>query len=238
MEFLTERREMLDHLLRCYQRGFTDTTGGIATVRVGPDLFLNTATGISWRKFEDRPEDVVLVTGQLEKVDGQRMIPASSQLAIALLKAFPHAGAVIHNHSNCTGAFAACGISPRPITPFAQRVGEVPILHDEPEDTWLANGGDEGVIPLIGPEKQVLNGTPRLIQDRHCFTSTVIRALRPRAAELDRHGLAFLVGFDYGLFAIGRQIGEAYDTIERVENNTRLLLNATALGGKPLPAPL
>jgi len=229
MEYTEIKKKIIELSKLPYQQGFTDTTGLIITVQVGENRFLNTASGISFRRFTDTEEDLVLLDGNLNKIEGYRPVPASTQISLACLKAFPKANTVIHVHSSTSGAFAALGISPTPVTPAAKRIGEIPVIFDESIEEYEQNGGDIGLIPLKDNDRTLFAGTPELVQRRHRFSSTVVRRLKKYEVELESHGIGFLVDFDYGLFVVGRHIDEPLDTIERIENNAKLLLNMKVL---------
>ncbi|MGN7471990.1 class II aldolase/adducin family protein [Brevibacillus sp. SAFN-007a] len=231
MDYTDVRKAIVQLSKLPYQRGFTDTTGLIITVRVGENRFLNTGSGISFRRFIDSEDDLVLFDGEFNKISGHRPVPASTQISVAILKAFPNANAVMHVHSHTTGAFAALGISPKPITPAAIRLGPVPIIYDESEEEFIKNGGDLKLIPLKTENKSMFAGNAELIERRHRFSSTVVRTMKQYEKGLEQHSLGFLVDFDYGLFTIGRHLDETFDAVERIENNAKLLLNMKILGG-------
>ncbi|EJV74128.1 class II aldolase/adducin family protein [Bacillus cereus] len=208
-----------------YKKDFTDTTGLIITTRIGEDRYLNTASGISFRRFTDTEKDLVILDGDLNRIEGDHPVPASSQISIAILKAFPETNTVLHVHSHVTAAFASLGLSPKPVTPAAKRIGHVPVIFDESLEDFHQNGGDLGLIPLKNKPMEILGGTKELIETRHRFSSTVVRELQDGNYEFSKQGVGFLVDFDYGLFTVGRHLDEPFDTIERIINNAKMLLS-------------
>lgn len=70
-----------------------------------------------------------------------------------------------------------------------------------------------GTIPVAGCGK---SGTVELAE-------AVLEVLRPRAEQLQNHGLACLLP-GHGVAVVGRSLDDAYDTLERLERNAVVLL--------------
>ena len=51
----------------------------------------------------------------------------------------------------------------------------------------------------------------------------IIEALTPQAAELEKHALA-VFGPQHGIFVVGRDLDDAFDTLDRLETNAQALL--------------
>lgn len=73
-----------------------------------------------------------------------------------------------------------------------------------------------GTIPVAPCGK---SGSPELAQG-------VLEVLRPRASQLEHHGLACILP-GHGMAVVGRNLDDAFDTLERLERNAIVLL----LGG-------
>jgi len=70
-----------------------------------------------------------------------------------------------------------------------------------------------GTIPCIPPSQA----------HSQALADAVVEALRPRQAELAEHGLAVLLPY-HGIIVAGRDLDDAYDTLERMEVNARCAL--------------
>jgi len=57
----------------------------------------------------------------------------------------------------------------------------------------------------------------------------VIEGLAPRAAELEKHAIATMVP-QHGIIVVGRDLDDAFDTLERLETNAQALLWGKLLG--------
>jgi L-fuculose-phosphate aldolase len=150
------KKDICDIGHRIWIKGFCAGNEGNHSVRIGPDRFLCTPTGISKGFLE--PEDVITVDGEGKQVEhnarGRR--PTSEiKVHLAIYKVRPDIQAVIHSHPPHATAFAIAGVPlPEGVHPEAEVfLGKVrtaqyatPSTHDLPNS----------LLPLIGPETNTL----------------------------------------------------------------------------------
>jgi len=114
-EFIAERQEVLNAVRRIVDAGLVAVSSGNVSRRIrrdGADLFAVTASRVPYHRFGI--DDVLVVDEQIDPVFGDG-IPSSESLAhLAVYRARPDVGAVIHTHSVYASAFAVAG---RPIPP-------------------------------------------------------------------------------------------------------------------------
>lgn len=77
-----------------------------------------------------------------------------------------------------------------------------------------------GVIGLTRPAKAHSAELARL----------VVEALEPQKSALQKHGIATLVP-QHGIVVVGRNLDDAFDTLERIETNAQAYLLGKLLGG-------
>jgi len=157
--FGAERREVLGAVQRIVAMGLVAGASGNVSRRIARpdgDLFAVTASSVPYHRFT--LDDVVVVDGAVDAVFGEA-IPSTESLAhMAVYRARPDAGAVIHTHSPYASAFAAAG---RP----------VPVILDEQ-------------VILLGGAVQVAEYAPASSEE---LASRAVEALGERAAVLLRH---------------------------------------------------
>lgn len=106
-EFLEERQQVLDAVHRIVAAGLVAGASGNVSRRIvtpAGDLFAVTASRVPYYRFAI--DDVIVVDAEIEPVVGDG-IPSSESLAhMAVYRARPDVGAVIHTHSVYASAFA------------------------------------------------------------------------------------------------------------------------------------
>ena len=109
-QFLEERRQVLDAVRRIVAAGLVSGSSGNVSRRISTpsgDLFAVTASRVPYHRFGI--DDVLVVDAEVEPVAGDG-IPSSESLAhMAVYRARPDVGAVIHTHSVYASAFAVAG---------------------------------------------------------------------------------------------------------------------------------
>lgn len=109
-QFLEERRQVLDAVRRIVAAGLVSGSSGNVSRRISTpsgDLFAVTASRVPYHRFGF--DDVLIVDAEVEPVAGGG-IPSSESLAhMAVYRARPDVGAVIHTHSVYASAFAVAG---------------------------------------------------------------------------------------------------------------------------------
>src|SRR5690606_36947108 len=87
-----------------------------------------------------------------------------------------------------------------------------------PVNQYTEKFGTVEVVPDIPSHSQEL-------------ADAVVAALEPRAAALKKNGLGVILGW-HGVAVVGRDLDDAYDTLERLEWSAQTLLLAEAAGIK------
>ena len=105
--YLAERQQVLEAVQRIVAAGLVSGSSGNVSRRIATpngDLFAVTASRVPYHRFGI--DDVLVVDGEVEPVVGDG-VPSSESLAhMAVYRARPDVGAVIHTHSVYASAFA------------------------------------------------------------------------------------------------------------------------------------
>ncbi len=64
------------------------------------------------------------------------------------------------------------------------------------------------------------------------LAENVVCALEPQKQDLEKHGIATLMPH-HGIVVVGSSLDDAFDTLERIENNARTLLLSSLLSHAP-----
>lgn len=146
------KEQMCEVGRRIWQRGFCAGNEGNHSVRLGPDRFICTPSGISKGFLES--DDLVVVDGHGEGVffSSRGRKPTSEiKVHLAIYEARPDVQAVIHSHPPHATAFAICdGPLPMGIHPEAELfLGDVPT---SPYATPSTQAAADAVASVIGPK--------------------------------------------------------------------------------------
>src|SRR5512142_1030297 len=107
----TERRlraELVEIGRRLHARDLVGAAEGNLSVRLGPDRFLVTASGVS--KGHLAPGDLVVVDGRGEPVRGTRRASTELRMHLAAYAARPDVAAVVHAHPITAVALTVAGV--------------------------------------------------------------------------------------------------------------------------------
>ena len=176
-----------------YARQLSDSAGGNLSVRVCGRIYITPRFMGSRYRWSIAPEMItVLDAVTYQVVEGPGDFSREGKAHLAIYRAFPEAGAVIHAHPQYVQVFA-CANRPLPaVAEYTQKYG---------------------TTPCIPPSKA----------HSQALADAVVEALRPRQAQLAEHGLAVLLPY-HGIIVVGRDLDDAYDTLERMEVNARCTL--------------
>ncbi len=123
-------REKLAHAGKeLYAKGLVKGASGNISARVpGTDTFLIKPSGAHMERL--KPEELVLVDLEGNKVSGEREVSAETPMHAAIYRARKDAGAVVHTHAPTATAFGIAGkeISPLQIEVFMLLPDGVPIV--------------------------------------------------------------------------------------------------------------
>lgn len=131
---------------RMYERNLVAASDGNLSVRLGPDRFLCTPSGVS--KGFMRPGDMVIADGRGGKVAGPGKVTSEFFTHLAAFEERPDIGAVVHAHPLTATALTVMGISlEAPIIPeVVVGLGSVPTA---PYATPGTREGAEVLRPFI-----------------------------------------------------------------------------------------
>jgi L-fuculose-phosphate aldolase len=93
----------------CWEKGWVASNDGNISIRLAPDRFLCTPTGVS--KGMMTPEDMIIVDGRGQKVEGRRERTSEINMHLAVYRLRPDIEAVVHCHPPVATGFAAAGRS-------------------------------------------------------------------------------------------------------------------------------
>jgi len=102
------KREMCEIGKRIWQRGYVASNDGNLSIKLKPDLFLCTPTGVS--KGFMHPEMMITVNGMGEKLAGNLKPSSEMKMHLEIYQHRPDVQAVVHAHPVYATAFAVAGI--------------------------------------------------------------------------------------------------------------------------------
>lgn len=166
--FLAERTEVLGAVRSIVSAGLVAGASGNVSRRIrtpGSDLVAVTASRVPYARFS--LDDVLVVDFEVDPVYGDG-VPSSESLAhLAVYRARPDVGAVIHTHSVYASAFAVAGLP-------------IPAVLDEQ-------------VVLLGGAVEIAEYAPSASED---LARNAVAALADRGAVLLRHHGVLGVGAD------------------------------------------
>ena len=101
------RQEIIDVGRLIYSKGWVAANDGNVSVRLGPDRILATPTGVS--KGMMQPDDLIVVDGKGQKVEGRRERTSEIAMHLAIYELRPDICAVVHTHPPVSTGFAVAG---------------------------------------------------------------------------------------------------------------------------------
>lgn len=120
------RQALVSTVDELYGARLITATGGNVSVRAGPDAAWITPKGLF--KGGLRIEDLVPV-GLDGRVPGQGGAPSSeTPLHLAIYRARPDVGAIIHSHPPLATVFGLCGLKMKPVTAGAAAFLDLPVV--------------------------------------------------------------------------------------------------------------
>ncbi len=147
------KEQMCDIGRRIWTKGYCAGNEGNHSIRIGPDRFLCTPTGIS--KGFLKPDDICTVDSEGKQVAGKRKRTSEMLMHLAIYKARPDVKAVVHSHPPHATAFAIAGVDlPTCIHPEAEVfLGAVKTAkYVTPGDTRLG----ESLLPYVKDSNTIL----------------------------------------------------------------------------------
>ncbi|MCL6589987.1 MAG: class II aldolase/adducin family protein [Firmicutes bacterium] len=112
---------------RIWLRGYVAANDGNISIRLGPDEFLCTPTGVS--KGFMTPEMMIKVNSKGEKIAGASKPSSEIKMHLAVYRDRPDVNAVVHAHPPVSTAFAVAGLplSKPVMTEVIMTLGSIPL---------------------------------------------------------------------------------------------------------------
>ena len=102
------KKEICDIGKRIYDHGFVAANDGNISVKVGPNEFYCTPTGVS--KGFMTPDMIIKIDGQGNKIDGKLNPSSEIKMHMRVYQERPDANAVVHAHPPVATAFTVAGV--------------------------------------------------------------------------------------------------------------------------------
>lgn len=112
-----------------FERKLTDISGGNISARVGDYVCISPRYSGSKRRWQLKPEDVLVADKDMNIVDGSGEISRESQVHFRLHREFgEHGTGVIHAHAQHILVFAAMARPMPPVLEATQKFGTLPVV--------------------------------------------------------------------------------------------------------------
>ncbi|WUI03951.1 class II aldolase/adducin family protein [Spirillospora sp. NBC_00431] len=201
--------------------------GGISLRTASGDIVSTTASG-SFSRWQITTRDIVVCgpDGSLVERTGDHA-PVDTPLQLAAYREFEHCNAIVHAHAPYSLAFASLGLGVPSVTTHSDRLGEVPCLSYD--DHVIRADVEAGRAVVRVPE--CMRSRPEVVAGYELgLVPQMLERIGPRAAELERHGLGFVV-YRHGAFTLARTLGAAAATLGSIEHTARTSLFQAVLQG-------
>ena len=178
-----------------FERNLTDLAGGNISLRIEDKVLMSPSYAGTYKFWEIEPEEVLVLTLDREKIEGEGDISREAPTHMKLLNYFyPDAKAVIHAHPQNIQVFCA---AQQPIPPVLEgnvRYGDIKLAK-------YANGGSHSEE----------------------LAENVLEALKGQEKLIGEYAAAVLAPW-HGIVSVGRDLQAVLDTIERIDINARCIL--------------
>ena len=228
MKYAAQRREMVHIVDEMKRWGLLNPSGGAFSMRMDDGNILMSVAGSAFHRWNIDVGDFIALTPDGDIVERtSRLGAAATTTHLAIYRRFPAANACIHAHTPYALAFASLGVCVPSVTNRMDVLGEVPCIASD--DTAIKAQYRTNPIALHIPEGMNPRPESAVINMLH-VEPQIEKILGPREAELDHHGLAFLL-YRHGAFAFARTAEETFDNLARVEEAAHTALLQSVLGG-------
>ncbi|WUI03948.1 class II aldolase/adducin family protein [Spirillospora sp. NBC_00431] len=231
MRYEAERELLVDTINDMMRVGLLDITGGALSVRTGNGDIIMTTTGSAFRRWKVAPHDMVVISRDGEVVERTgNLAPVGALFHMAIYDLFPDAGAAVHAHAAHALAFASLGLGVPSCANQLDTLGEVPCL--VADDTAIKKAVMDGTpeAPRVTLPDGIVQRADIAAVDKLHLVPQLKEKLGPRADEVKRHGLAFVL-YRHGAFTFARNLHEAVENMARVEKSARTALFQAILRG-------
>jgi len=118
-----------------FERHLTDAAGGNVSARAGEVICMSPRYSGSFYHWHLKPEDVLLVDLQGNKLEGKGDISREADVHFRLLRDFPDGGSVIHAHPRNVMVFAMAKQPIHPVLEGTAKFGVVKVARYAPSHT-------------------------------------------------------------------------------------------------------
>lgn len=108
-------------------RNLTDTAGGNISARVGDMICITPRYAGSQYQWDISPDQVLVVSGEGEKIEGDGQISRESKAHLSTYREFPQVNGIVHAHARDALAFAVHCHSMLPVLECTRKFGEIKI---------------------------------------------------------------------------------------------------------------
>ncbi len=222
MNNTAQRQDLLRCLKEMERWELLNPSGGAASVRLDDGTILISTTGLASQGWRISLRDFI----QLAPDDG-RIIEQTSGLGasgtplhLALYRALPTAGAIIHAHAPYSLVFASLGLPVPAVTARCDLIGDVPCL--AADDGRIKAEYRRSPHPVELPEGMVQRPEVALINIDH-YQPQVTKLAAELGDSFAFRGLACTL-YRHGLLVAARDLDQARDLAMRVEESARTAL--------------
>lgn len=186
-------------------------------------------SGTGFRKCHVTTDDLLIIDENCELVEdapnsARRKAPVNVVIHTEYYKANPLARVCVHCHAPYTQVFACRNLTIPPFTLQSKLMGEVPCEFLDDRKLKAEYVKEKGALTVPSG----LHSRDEVFYVMKKVAEEVVRLLFQRSAEMENHGLA-VNHFEHGIFVFGRNMGEAFDNLERAEANARAILLSSLL---------
>jgi L-fuculose-phosphate aldolase len=154
------RRELVGTAQRLLREGLVEGTSGNLSARLSDGRLLLTPTALAYDTMT--PEDIVLCAADGRRIAGEREPTSECALHVAVLRAHPEIGAVIHSHAKFATMFALA----REAVPCALEEFQIHVGGDVPVAAYHPSGSEalgEECAKWLGERSAVLMASHGLL---------------------------------------------------------------------------
>jgi L-fuculose-phosphate aldolase len=165
-KLIMQTRQQIVELGRLlFDRLLTDSAGGNISARVGEVICITPRFSGSKYQWCLRPEQVLLIDQDGNKLDGEGEISREARVHMALYKEFPDGMAVVHSHPRNVMVFATAGQPIPPVWEGTLKFGVIRVCKFAPAHT--PNLADEVVAVMRGQEAALRKQAIAVIAPAH-----------------------------------------------------------------------
>lgn len=189
---------------RMFDRKLTDMAGGNLSVRLGDEVLMTATLAGGLYHWDLRPEQILRMDLQGNKIDGKGDISREAKVHLALLNEFyPDGAAVVHAHARNVLVFCAAEKPMPPVLYATRKYGYVPQIVDAASGTdALAENVAAGVR---GQKDWVKNKAAPVMAPRHGLfvLGKDLYAAIDAAERVDVNAYCILMGASLGVTPVG-----------------------------------